>query len=314
MIPLDKFKVEIIKEEENFSKIEIGPFPSGFGQTIGTSLRRILLSSIEGSAVIGIKMHGVKHEYDSLSGIKDDILKILLQTKKLALISHSDEIQVLKLDIKGAKGKAKIVKAKNIDLTGEVEIKNPNLEITSLADEKARLRMEIYVGRGTGYTFPDDSMRKEIGVIPIDSNYCPVRHVQMKVLPARVGQKTDLDKISLEIHTNGTIMGVDALLKASEIYDEIANRLVDMLGGDSIAAKEELEQETEKEEEVIEKILVADLSLSTRLTNSLLNSGITDLNELSEKSIDEVLNFRGMGKKSLDELVEIMQEYGLNLI
>jgi DNA-directed RNA polymerase subunit alpha len=308
MISLDKFKVTVVKDEEYFSKVEIGPLPKGYGQTIGNSLRRMLLSSIPGAAVIGMKIDGVKHEYDTIAGIQEDILQILLNVKQLSVVSHSDEVQVLKLDVKGNKSGAKEVKASDLQLTGEVEIKNPDHVITTLADEKASIKAEIYVGSGVGYAYSDESLRKEIGMMPLDSVYSPVKRVTMNIGQARVGQDTDLDKVELDIYTNGTVSGVDALLKAAEIYDEIANRLVDLLGGDSLAAEEKIKQETEEVEEK-PKILVADLGLSTRLTNSLLNSGITDLNQLDDKNIDELLGFRGMGKKSLDELLEVMQEH-----
>lgn len=308
MISLDKFNVSVVKDEDKYSHIEVGPLPKGYGHTIANSLRRILLSSIPGAAVIGVKIDGVKHEYTTLSGVKDDVLSLVLNLKNLAVINHSEETQVLKLDVKG-KGE---VKASDIELTGEVEIKNTDLVITNLADDKSKLKAEIYVGSGVGYALPDDNLRKEIGFIPLDSVYSPVSRVQTKIVPARVGQNTDLDKIEFHIYTDSTITGVDALLKSAEIYDEIANRLVDQLGGDSLLAEEMIKQE-EPEEEEKPKILVAELGLSTRLTNSLLNSGITDLNDLEGRSMDEVVDFKGMGKKSLSELIEIMQEHDLKL-
>ncbi len=313
MISLDKFVVTIKKEDESYSNIEIGPLPHGYGHTIGNSLRRLLLSSIPGAAVIGVKVNGVKHEYTSLDGVQDDVLQLLLKIKELAVVSHTDEVQTLKLNIKGEKGKARVVTAADIDITGEIEIKNPELEITTLADEKSKIDAEIYVGRGVGYAMPDESMRKEIGMIPLDSIYSPVLRVLPKILPARVGQITDLDKISFEIYTNGTLKGSEALLKAVEIYDEVANRLVNQLGGDSLKAEEDILKESEKEEEK-PKILVSELNLSTRLTNSLLNAGITDLTQLDGKSMDEILDFKGMGKKSVSELIEVMQEYELKLV
>lgn len=314
MIGLDKFKVKIIEEEENFSHIEIGPLPHGYGHTIGNSLRRLLLSSIPGSAVIGVKIDGVKHEYKALAGVKDDVLQIILKLKEIAVVCHSDEVQVLKIHVKGDKSGTRVVTAKDIELTGEVEIKNPEFEITTLADEKSEFKAEIYVSRGLGYAHPDENLRKEVGMIPVDAIFSPIKRVSIKILPARVGQITDLDKISLEIYSNGTVLGSQALLGASEMYDEVANRLVNQLGGDSLLAEEELKKEESEKKEEKPKILVADLGLSTRLTNSLLNAGITDLNELDGKSVDDAMDFKGMGKKSLTELVEIMSEHNLKII
>jgi len=313
MISLDKFKVNVIKKEENYVHIEIWPLPRGYGHTLANSLRRILLSSIPGAAIIGVKFKGVEHEYSTITGVKDDILKIILKLKQIAIISHAKEIQELKLKVKGIKGKARSVKAADIQLTGEVEIKNPEFEITTLSDEKSSLEADIFVNSGVGYALPDDSMRREVGMIPVDANYNPVVRVVSKILPARVGQMTDLDKISLEIYTNATISGIDALLKAAEIYDEMANRLVDLLGGDSVLAEEQIKQKSSKVEEKT-KISISELGLSTRLTNSLLNGGITDLNELNNKNVNDVLEFKGMGKKSLSELIKIMQKYNLKLL
>jgi DNA-directed RNA polymerase subunit alpha len=315
MIGLDQFKVKVIKEDDDYSHIEIGPFPSGYGHTIGNSLRRLLLSSIPGAGVVGVKIEGVKHEYTSLAGLKEDVLEIVLNLKQLAVISHSDEMQVLKLEAKGdSKDEATEVTASDIETTGEVEIKNKDLLITTLADEKSDIKAEIYVNTGVGFSMPDESLRKEIGMIPIDTVFSPVKRVSLKVKPARVGQETELDKISLEIYTNGTTPGTEALLKASEIYDEVANRLVNQLGGDALLAEEELKEEEQVEEEEEQPILVSELGLSTRLTNSLLNAGVTDITELDGKTESEILEFKGMGKKSLDELKETMEENDLTLV
>jgi DNA-directed RNA polymerase subunit alpha len=245
--------------------------------------------------------------------VQDDILQVILNLKELAVVSHSDEIQILKINVKGQKGKATVVTARDIEVTGETEIKNIDHVITNLADEKSSLKAEIYVANGVGYSLSDESLRKDIGMIPVDSIFSPIRRVSFKIVPARVGQITDLDKIVLEMYSKGTVLGSEALLKAAEIYDEMANRLVNQLGGDSQLAEEELQKEVEEKKEEKPKILVSELGLSTRLTNSLLNAGITDLHELHGRSLDEILEFKGMGKKSLDELGDIMKDHNLSL-
>jgi len=311
MLELDKFKLKKVKEENGFGEFEIGPLPKGFGHTIANSIRRILLSSIEGAAVTSVKLNGVEHEYTSLDGIQDDILAVLLRLKELALVVHTEDEVVLKLKKQGKKGEVVEVRASDIDANADVEIINKDLLITTLGNEKAKIECEIHVKRGIGYQFADESVRKEIGNLPIDSYYNPVMRVEVNISQARVGQRTDYDLITLEITTNKTKTPSEALLEAFEIYDIIANRLVNLAGGDAEALESETAPVEEKKEE--EKILISEVNISTRLTNSLLNSGITTLNELDNKAVDEVLGFRGMGRKSFEELKEILSDFGFSL-
>jgi len=311
MLELDKFKLKKVKEENGFGEFEIGPLPKGFGHTIANSIRRILLSSIEGAAVTSVKLNGVEHEYTSLDGIQDDILAVLLRLKELALVVHTEDEVVLKLKKQGKKGEVVEVRASDIDANADVEIINKDLLITTLGNEKAKIECEIHVKRGIGYQFADESVRKEIGNLPIDSYYNPVMRVEVNISQARVGQRTDYDLITLEITTNKTKTPSEALLEAFEIYDIIANRLVNLAGGDAEALESETAPVEEKKEE--EKILISEVNMSTRLTNSLLNSGITTLNELDNKAVDEVLGFRGMGRKSFEELKEILSDFGFSL-
>lgn len=310
MIKLDQFKVKLVEENDTIGKFEIGPLPRGYGHTLANSLRRILLSSIPGAAVTAVKIGGVKHEYSTLEGLQEDVITLLLKLKELSLIVHSTEPQVMKLSVKGKKSGTTVVKASDLELPSDVEIINNDLELATLT-KAVTLDLEITVEQGTGYARADENKRKEIGIIPIDSVFGPVKRVRVDIVQARVGQYTDLDQINLEILTNGTVKPSDSLLKAAEIYDEMANRLLDMLGGDSKLAEEMIKKEHEQFVEV-EKILISDLNLSTRLTNALLNAGITDLNDLKTRSRDEVTNFRGMGKKSITELDDILKEHNIS--
>ncbi|MFQ5492827.1 MAG: DNA-directed RNA polymerase subunit alpha [Candidatus Dojkabacteria bacterium] len=307
MIKLDQFKVKIIEENDTSGVFEIGPLPKGFGHTLANSLRRILLSSIEGAAITAVKIDGIKHEYSTLEGLQEDIITLLLKLKELAVKMHTDEPQVLKLSVKGKKGDLLTVKAGDFEVPSEVEVVSKDLEVATLT-KNTNLNIELTLEKGIGYSYADESKRKEIGIIPIDSVFSPVKRVRVEIGQARVGQYTNLDQITLEVITNGTVAPSETLLKAAEIYDELANRLVDILGGDSKLAEEMLQQEQQVEEEE-EKILISELNLSTRLTNALLNAGITDLKDLRERAREEVGNFRGMGQKSLTELEEIMQEH-----
>jgi DNA-directed RNA polymerase subunit alpha len=307
MIKLDQFKVKVAKDEDKLGVFEIGPLPRGYGHTLGNSLRRVLLSSIPGAAVTAVKIDGVKHEYSTLEGLQEDIIILMLKLKELAIRMYSDDPQIMKLSAKGKKGGTTVITAKELELPSDIEILNPELELITLT-KSTTVNMEITVEKGEGYRYADESKRKEIGIIPSDSNFSPVKRVKMEVVQARVGQYTNLDQVNLEVETDGTIKPFDAMLKASEIYDEMANRLVDMLGGDSKLAEEMIKQEQQKEVEEV-KILISELNLSTRLTNALLNAGITDLKDLNGRSRNEVANFRGMGKKSLTELEEILGQH-----
>lgn len=310
MISLDKFKVKITKEDADHGVIQIGPLPKGYGHTLGNTLRRILLSSVPGAAVTSVKIDGVKHEYTTMDKVQDDVIIIMLKVKELSVRKYSDDPVTMKLSVKGDKSKPTVVTAADFDAPSEVEIVNKDLEITTLTGDQ-KLNLEVVVESGVGYAFSDESKRKEIGVLPVDATYSPIKRVDVEITEARLGEFTNLDQINLELFTNGTVTPSEALLKAAEIYDEMANRLLAQFGGDPLLAEEELEKEEQETEVEEDKILVSQLNLSTRLTNALLNSGISDLRSLNDMQREEVANFKGMGKKSMTELEEIMTERGL---
>lgn len=310
MIGLDLFKVTRIEEKDDHGIFEIGPLPKGYGYTISNSLRRILHSSIEGAAVTAVRIEGVKHEYSTLDGLQEDIITLILKLKDLAVKLEGDEKAVIALNVKGKKNDVLTIKASDFDLPSNVEIINTDLEIATLTSD-VNLKLEIYVEKGIGYSYPDEAKREELGTIPLDSIFSPVKRVKIEIGKSRVGQDTDLDLIKMEIFTNGTKNPTEALLNATEIYDQIANRLVDLLGGDSAKLDAEMAEvaSVSNQEEV--KILISELGLTTRLNNALLNAGITNLADLAKYSKDEVVNFRGMGKKSLTELINIMDKHNI---
>jgi len=310
MIGLEQFKVTRIEERDDYGVFVIGPLPKGYGYTISNSLRRILLSSIKGAAVTSVKIDGVKHEYTSLNGLQEDVITLILRLKELSVILHDDEKATIHLSIKGKKNSTLSITAKDFVLPSNVEVINKELEIVTLTND-ININMEIYVESGTGYSYPDESKREELGIIPLDSIFSPVKRVKVEIGKSRVGQDTDLDLIKLEIYTNGTKTPTEALLNSAEIYDHIANRLVDLLGGDSAKLDAEMVQTVSEVNQEEIKVLISELGLTTRLNNALLNTGITNLSDLSKYSKDEVINFRGMGKKSLTELIEVMEKYNI---
>lgn len=307
MFDLDKFNIKVVKEENNFGEFEIGPFPTGFGYTIGTPLRRILLASISGAAVTAVKISGVRHEYSTIPGVLDDVLTILIRIKKLAIISHSDEPQIIKLTAKGEKQ----VTANDITPTSEVEIINKDMFITELTDKNAKLEIEMTVEKGKSYVEADESRRSEVGVIPLDANFNPVKRVAMQIVKTRVGQITELDQIKYTIYTNGVILPSDALKTASEELMSITNRLVKITRGEIVEEiKKEAKQETKEESTDLD---ISNLNLSTRLENNLLRAGYKNLTELEGMGRTEVLEIKGMGQKSADELIEVMKNYKLKV-
>ncbi|MCA9385789.1 DNA-directed RNA polymerase subunit alpha [Candidatus Dojkabacteria bacterium] len=312
MFDLNKFKVLTSEESQIFTKFEIGPLPKGFGHTIGNAIRRILLTSISGAAVTAVRINGVDHEYTTLKGLQEDVLTLVLNLKNVAVISHSEEPVTLKLKIAGDSKSVIEVTAGDFEKNSDIEIANPELVLAHLTKESAKLSIEIVIENGFGYQLPDQAKRKEVGIIPIDGLFSPVKHVKLDVVETRVGQQTDLDQVNLEVTTNGASTPKDAFLEAVEIFDLVANRLVDLGGGDSLNNTLEVEEE---EEEVVEtkKLPIFELSLSTRLRNSLLNSGINDLMEIEGRSRNEVMSFKGMGKKSFDELITLLNDNDISI-
>jgi len=314
MFAIDKFKFKVEKENDKKGIYTIGPLPKGFGVTLANAFRRILLSSIDGAAVTSIKVGKVKHEYATLPGVVDDVLTIILKLKKLALKCHSDEPQVLKLKVKGKKK----VKASDIELTSEVTLANPDLVITKLTTKSAKLDIEITVEKGSGYVPTDEDKRSQVGVIPVDANFSPVKRVIVDVVKTRVGQNIDLDQIKIEIHTNGAVAPMEAIEQATEIYTQLTGRLKAAIKGEDIEEDEDEKESkddknNEKTKETISDLDIDKINLSVRLTNSLLRAGYKNLTELEGKSIDELTEIRGLGKSSAEELVDIMKSYKLKV-
>ncbi|MBN2016159.1 DNA-directed RNA polymerase subunit alpha [Candidatus Dojkabacteria bacterium] len=310
MIALDKFRFNVAKEKGNIGVYQLGPLPKGYGVTVGNALRRILLSSIEGAAITSVRIAGIKHEYSMIPGVLDDMLSILLKLKKLALRCYSDKPQTIELDVKGKKK----VKAKDIKLTSDVEIANPELAITELTDSKAKLNIKMTVEKGAGYVPSDEEKRSQVGVIPLDADFSPVKRVVLKVTKTRVGQQTDLDQVDLEVYTNDALSPRDAFVQAADIYKSITQRLIAVIKGEAEDEGEEVKEKKEKDEGSTSSDLDIDkINLSPRLTNSLIKAGYKNLTELEGKTLEEIMEIRGLGKRSAEELVDIMKSYKLKV-
>ncbi len=293
-----------------YGKFIAAPFEKGYGITLGNSLRRILISSIEGSAVVSVKIAGAHHEFSQISGVLEDVPEIILNIKNIVLKSYSKTPKVIYLK-KSEKGE---VKAKDIKIDETIEIINPDLHIATLTKD-TKLDIEMEVSRGRGYV-PAELNKKEdlvLGQVPIDSIFTPVKKVNYFVENTRVGQRTDYDKLVLEIWTNGAITPKDALLYASNILQ----RHIDIFVNFGVLPQEqEEEQEMTKEEAALYEKLrfsISEVELTVRSSNCLREAGIKTMADLVKKTEDEMLNFKNFGKKSLTEIKELLAGMNLNL-
>jgi len=296
---------------ETYGKFSAAPFEKGYGVTLGNSLRRVLLSSIEGSAVTSIKIAGVSHEFSTIPGVLEDIPEIILNIKSLILNSHSKipKTITIKANKKGE------IKAGDIEVDETIEIINPEQHIATLTKD-TKFNVEMEVSRGRGYV-PAELNKKEektAGVIPIDSIFTPIRKINYFVENTRVGQRTDYDKLILEVFTNGSITPKDALLYASNILQRHLDIFVSFGQLPDDVIEEELEM-TKEDIALYEKLRlpISELELSVRSSNCLREAGIKVIADLVRKSEDEMLGFKNFGKKSLTEIKELLAAMGLNL-
>lgn len=294
-----------------YGKFFAAPFERGYGVTLGNSLRRVLLSSIEGSAVTSIKIEGVQHEFSTIPGVLEDVTEIVLNIKTLVLNSHSKipKSIYIKKDTKGE------VKAKDIQVDETIEIINPDLHIATLTKD-TKFHVELEVARGRGYVPQELNKREEhaIGVVPVDSIFTPVRKVNFSIENTRVGQRTDYEKLILEVFTNGSINPKDALLYASNILQRHLDIFVNFGQLPEEAEEEELEM-TKEEIALYEKLRlpISELELSVRSSNCLREADIKTIADLVRKSEEEMLGFKNFGKKSLNEIKELLLGMGLTL-
>ena len=292
---------------DGYSKFVIEPLERGYGTTIGNSIRRVLLSSLPGAAVVGVRIDGVAHEFSTMPNVVEDVAEIILNLKGLRLILHSEEPKTLMLE---AEGKGDVT-AEDVQTDMDVEILNPDLHIASL-DEGGQLRMEIHVDNGRGYVIAEQNKIPDqpIGVIPMDSMFSPVTRVNFQVENTRIGQRTDYDRLVLEIWTDASVIPQDALSTASQI---LRNHLQLFISIEDQFISEPDEEVDEKFEETRKQLQmnVEELELSVRSSNCLRAADIKTLADLVQKSETEMLKYRNFGRKSLTELSQILQAMDL---
>jgi DNA-directed RNA polymerase subunit alpha len=314
MMEIEKPKIEIVEisEDNRYGKFVCEPLERGYGITLGNSLRRILLSSLPGAAVTSVKIDGVLHEFSTIPGVREDVTDIILNLKELFIKLHGDEAKVVRVDTEGEVE----VKAADIITDPDVEILNPEHHIATLA-EGSSLRMEITVERGRGYVPADKNKKSDhvIGVIPVDSIFSPILRVNYNVTDTRVGNVTDYDKLTLEVWTDGSIRPEEAVSKAAgimvahlKLFQNIAGAAADDDGGDGPFTESAEDAGTKTMEMTIE-----DLELSVRSYNCLKRAGINTVAELVQKTEEDMMKVRNLGRKSLDEVKKKLGELGLAL-
>lgn len=311
MIEIEKPRVECVElsADGSYGKFVVEPLERGYGTTLGNSLRRILLSSLPGVAVNSVKIDGVLHEFSTIPGVSEDVTEIILNIKKLAVRLHSDGPKTIYINHEGAGD----ICARDIKCDSDVEIINGDLHIAKLNDD-AKLFMEIVIDKGRGYVSADRNkqlMQPVIGVIPVDSIYTPVSKVNYTVENTRVGQITDFDKLTLEVWTNGTIDPSDAVSLGAKILNEHLNLFIDL----SESAKNTeimIEKEESKKERVLETT-IEELDLSVRSYNCLKRAGINTVQDLTNRSENDMMKVRNLGRKSLEEVTAKLESMGLSL-
>ena len=311
MIEMEKPNIECteLSADGKYGKFVVGPLERGYGTTIGNSLRRILLSSLPGAACTSIKIEGIQHEFSTVPGVMEDVTEIILNLKKMAIKLHSDEVKTVYIDAKGAQE----ITAGDLKCDSDVEIFNPELHIATLNSD-AKLNAEITISKGRGYVSAERNkaeLQPIIGVIPMDSIYTPVTKVNYTVENVRVGQYTDREELAVEVWTNGTVKPDDAVSLAAKIMNELLVLFIDL----SEEAKN-TDVIVEKEENQKEKVLemtIEELDLSVRSYNCLKRAGINTVEDLSNKSEEDMMKVRNLGRKSLEEVINKLNGLGLCL-
>ena len=313
MFDFERPNIEVaeISEDKKYGKFVVEPLERGYGITLGNSLRRIMLSSLPGAAVSQVKIEGVLHEFSSIPGVKEDVTEIIMNIKSLAIKNSSDtnEPKTAYIEYEGEG----VVRASDIQVDQDVEILNPDLVIATLSGKDTKLYMELAITRGRGYVSSERNKTEDlpIGVIAVDSIYTPVERVNVTVENTRVGQITDFDKLTLDVYTNGTLEPDEAVSLAAKVLSEHLNLFID-LSENAKTAEVMVEKEDDEKEKVLE-MSIDELELSVRSYNCLKRAGINTVEELTNKTSEDMMKVRNLGRKSLEEVLAKLKELGLQL-
>ncbi|MDE7223302.1 MAG: DNA-directed RNA polymerase subunit alpha [Acetatifactor sp.] len=313
MFDFERPNIEVVEisEDKKYGRFVVEPLERGYGITLGNSLRRIMLSSLPGAAVSQVKIEGVLHEFSSILGVKEDVTEIIMNIKSLAIKNNSEtnEVKTAYIEYEGEG----VVRASDIQVDQDIEILNPDLVIATLSGKNTKLYMELTITRGRGYVSADKNKREDlpIGVIAIDSIYTPVERVNVTVQNTRVGQITDFDKLTLDVHTNGTLVPDEAVSLAAKVLSEHLSLFIN-LSENAKNAEVMVEKEDNEKEKVLE-MSIDELELSVRSYNCLKRAGINTVEELTNKTSEDMMKVRNLGRKSLEEVLAKLKELGLQL-
>ena len=314
MFDFERPNIEVaeISEDKKYGRFVVEPLERGYGITLGNSLRRIMLSSLPGAAVSQVKIEGVLHEFSSIPGVKEDVTEIIMNIKSLAIRDNSEtnEPKTAYIEFEGEG----VVHASDIQADQDIEIMNPDLVIATLSGGKdTKLYMELTITKGRGYVSADKNKTDDlpIGVIAIDSIYTPVERVNVTVENTRVGQITDFDKLTLDVYTNGTLVPDEAVSLAAKVLSEHLSLFID-LSENAKTAEVMIEKEDDEKEKVME-MSIDELELSVRSYNCLKRAGINTVEELTNKTSEDMMKVRNLGRKSLEEVLAKLKELGLQL-
>lgn len=314
MFDFEKPKIEIaeISEDKRYGKFVVEPLERGYGTTLGNSLRRIMLSSLPGAAVSQVKIDGVLHEFSSIPGVKEDVTEIIMNIKSLAIknLSETNEPKTAYIEFEGEG----VVTAADIQVDSDIEILNPEQVIATLSGgTDSKFYMELNITKGRGYISADKNKNDElpIGMIAVDSIYTPVERVNMTVENTRVGQVTDFDNLTLDVFTNGTLAPDEAVSLAAKVLSEHLNLFID-LSENARTAEVMVEKEDNEKEKVLE-MNIDELELSVRSYNCLKRAGINTVEELCNRTPEDMMKVRNLGRKSLEEVLAKLKELGLQL-
>ena len=313
MFDFERPNIEVVEisEDKKYGKFVVEPLERGYGITLGNSLRRIMLSSLPGAAVSQVKIAGVDHEFSSIPGVKEDVTEIIMNIKSLSIknSSETNEPKTAYIDYEGEG----VVRASDIHVDQDIEILNPDLVIATLSGKNTKLYMELTITKGRGYVSADKNKRDDlpIGVIAVDSIYTPVERVNVTVQNTRVGQITDYDKLTLDVYTNGTLVPDEAVSLAAKVLSEHLSLFIN-LSENAKNAEVMVEKEDDEKEKVLE-MSIDELELSVRSYNCLKRAGINTVEELTNKTPEDMMKVRNLGRKSLEEVLAKLKELGLQL-
>ena len=314
MFDFERPNIEVVEisDDKKYGKFVVEPLERGYGITLGNSLRRIMLSSLPGTAVSQVKFDGVLHEFTTIEGVKEDVTEIIMNIKSLAIKnnSESNEPKTAYIDFQGEG----VIHASDIQVDQDIEIMNPDQVIATLSGGKdSKLYVELTITKGRGYVGSDKNKSSDmsIGVIPIDSIYTPVERVNVTVENTRVGQMTDFDKLTMDVYTDGTLVPDEAVSLAAKVLSEHLNLFID-LSENAKSAEVMVEKEDDEKGKVLE-MSIDELELSVRSYNCLKRAGINTVEELTNKTSEDMMKVRNLGRKSLEEVLAKLKELGLQL-